>query len=156
MPASQARSELGVKNSNFRSGTNKYQWGQGAGDRQIRSHNCGYAERLPTSGWEFSVTLLGSIPRPTFDLPFLVGTIPKVKKLADSFRAAGSPVVYLAHVLKRDYSDAAFPYWRLGMEPGGGNRTHCVEGTWGAQILGELTPGRRAFGREKRLCWVLE
>jgi len=26
------------------------------------------------------------------------------------------------------------------MEPGGGNRTHCVEGTWGAQILDDLKP----------------
>jgi len=48
--------------------------------------------------------------------------------------------VYLAHVLKPDYSDAAFPYWRLRMEPGRGNRTHCTEGTWGAQIIDELTP----------------
>jgi nicotinamidase-related amidase len=43
-------------------------------------------------------------------------------------------------VLKPVYSDAAFPYWRLRMEPGGGNRTHCVEGTWGAQIIDDLTP----------------
>jgi len=26
------------------------------------------------------------------------------------------------------------------MTPGGGNRTHCVEGTWGAQIIDELKP----------------
>src|SRR5947208_3622955 len=43
-------------------------------------------------------------------------------------------------ILKPDYSDAAFPYWRLGMEPGGGNHTHCVEGTWGAQIIDDLKP----------------
>jgi ureidoacrylate peracid hydrolase len=73
-------------------------------------------------------------------MPFLIGTIPNVKRLADAFRVAGRPVVYLAHVLKPDYSDAAFPYWRLRMEPGGGNRTHCVEGTWGAQIVDDLTP----------------
>jgi ureidoacrylate peracid hydrolase len=73
-------------------------------------------------------------------MPFLIGTIPNVKRLADAFRAAGRPVVYLAHVLKPDYSDAAFPYWRLRMEPGGGNRTHCVEGTWGAQIIDDLKP----------------
>jgi ureidoacrylate peracid hydrolase len=73
-------------------------------------------------------------------MPFLIGTIPNVKRLADAFRTAGRPVVYLAHVLKPDYSDAAFPYWRVGIEPGSGNRTHCVEGTWGAQIIDELTP----------------
>jgi nicotinamidase-related amidase len=79
-------------------------------------------------------------PEANIDLPFLIGTIPHAKRLMDAFRAAGRPVVYVAHVLKPDYSDAAFPYWRLGMEPGGGNRTHCVEGTWGAQIIDELKP----------------
>ena len=79
-------------------------------------------------------------PEANIDLPFLIGTIPHAKGLVDAFRAAGKPVVYVAHVLKPDYSDAAFPYWRLGMEPGGGNRTHCVEGTWGAQIIDELKP----------------
>jgi nicotinamidase-related amidase len=79
-------------------------------------------------------------PEAKIDLPFLTGTIPHVKKLADAFRTAGRPVVYLAHVLKSDYSDATWPHWRLGMTPAGGNRTHCVEGTWGAQIVDELQP----------------
>jgi nicotinamidase-related amidase len=79
-------------------------------------------------------------PEAMIDMPFLVGTIPPVGRLATAFRAAGRPVVYVAHVLKRDYSDAAFPFWRLGLEPGGGNRTHCVEGTWGAEIVDELKP----------------
>ena len=38
-------------------------------------------------------------PEAQIDLPFLIGTIPNVKRLADAFRAAGRPVVYLAHVL---------------------------------------------------------
>jgi ureidoacrylate peracid hydrolase len=79
-------------------------------------------------------------PEAAIDLQFLMGTIPHVRRLADVFRAAGRPVVYVAHALKPDYSDAAFPYWRIGMTPGGGNRTHCVEGTWGAQIIDELKP----------------
>jgi ureidoacrylate peracid hydrolase len=79
-------------------------------------------------------------PEFNIDMPFLVGTIPHVKRLADAFRAAGRPVVYVAHVLKSDYSDAAFPYWRLGLQPGAGNSTHCVEGTWGAEIIDELKP----------------
>ena len=79
-------------------------------------------------------------PEAKIDIPFLTGTIPYVKRLADAFRAAGRPVVYLAHVLKSDYSDATFPYWRLGMDPASGNRTHCVEGTWGAEIVDELQP----------------
>jgi len=79
-------------------------------------------------------------PEAKIDIPFLTGTIPQVKGLTDAFRAASRPVIYLAHVLKPDYSDATFPYWRLGITPTSGNRTHCVEGTWGAQIVDELQP----------------
>jgi nicotinamidase-related amidase len=43
-------------------------------------------------------------------------------------------------VLKPDYSDAAWPYWRLGIEPATWNHTHCVENTWGAEIIDELKP----------------
>ena len=79
-------------------------------------------------------------PEAKIDMPFLIGTIPNVKRLADAFRVSGRPVLYVAQVLRPDYSDAAFPYWRLGMQPGSGNRTHCVEGTWGAQIIDDLKP----------------
>lgn len=79
-------------------------------------------------------------PELAIDMQFLVGTIPYVKDLADAFRSAGRPVIYVAHVLKPDYSDAAFPYWRLGIAPGTWNHTHCVEGTWGADIIDELKP----------------
>jgi ureidoacrylate peracid hydrolase len=78
-------------------------------------------------------------PEARIDMPFLMGTIPQVRLLADAFRKARRPVFYIAHVLKPDYSDAQFPYWRLGLTPGG-NRPHCVEGTWGAQIIDELKP----------------
>jgi ureidoacrylate peracid hydrolase len=50
-------------------------------------------------------------PEAAIDLQFLMGTIPHVRRLADAFRGAGRPVVYVAHILKPDYSDAAFPYW---------------------------------------------
>src|SRR5215468_7192662 len=94
-------------------------------------------------------------PEFNIDMPFLTGTIPNVKSLADAFRAAGRPVVYLAHVLKPDYSDAAFPYWRIGIEPASGNRTHCVERTWGAQIIDELQPQEGEHpGRQERLWWI--
>ena len=76
-------------------------------------------------------------PERRIDMAFLASTVAPVKRLADAFRAAGRPVVYIAHVLKADYSDAAFPYWR-------GTRTRntefLVEGTWGAQIVDELAP----------------
>jgi ureidoacrylate peracid hydrolase len=79
-------------------------------------------------------------PAARIDMPFLMGTIPQVKRLADAFRKSGRPVVYVAHVLKPDYSDAQFPYWRLGRGALAGNRTFITEGTWGAQIIDELTP----------------
>ena len=46
-------------------------------------------------------------PEAKIDMPFLVGTIPYARELAGAFRAAGRPVIYVAHVLKPDYSDAA-------------------------------------------------
>jgi ureidoacrylate peracid hydrolase len=79
-------------------------------------------------------------PEMGIDMPFLMGTVPHVKRLADAFRATGKPVIYLAHVVKPDYSDAQFPYWRLGLPAPSGNRTFIVEGTWGAQIVDELKP----------------
>jgi nicotinamidase-related amidase len=78
-------------------------------------------------------------PDAGIDMPFLMGTIPYVKRVADAFRTAGRPVVYIAHVLKPDYSDAQWPYWRLGHHPGD-QRTFIIEGTWGAQIIDDLTP----------------
>src|SRR5271169_116221 len=62
-------------------------------------------------------------PEAKIDMPFLMGTIPYASELAAAFRAAGRPVIYVAHILKPDYSDAAWPYWRLGIEPATGNRT---------------------------------
>jgi nicotinamidase-related amidase len=79
-------------------------------------------------------------PEAQIDMPFLLGTIPHVKRLADAFRTAGRPVVYVAHVLKADYSDAAFPYWRATKGSTSGNRTFIVDGSWGAQIVDELKP----------------
>lgn len=78
-------------------------------------------------------------PNARIDMPFLAGTISEVKRLAEAFRRFGRPVVYVAMVLKPDYSDAQFPYWRTGLLPGGSS-TFIVEGTWGAQIVDELTP----------------
>src|ERR1700754_4465806 len=71
-------------------------------------------------------------PELRFDIPFLQETITPIVELAEAFRAAKRPVIYLVHVLKPDYSDAAFPYWRVGLGPRSWNRTHCVEGTRGA------------------------
>jgi nicotinamidase-related amidase len=77
-------------------------------------------------------------PAAEIDMPFLMGTIPQVRRLAGAFRNAGRPVIYVAQVLKPDYSDAQIPYWRFGRPAG--NRTFIVEGTWGAQIVDDLKP----------------
>jgi nicotinamidase-related amidase len=79
-------------------------------------------------------------PETNIDMPFLMSTIPQVKRLADAFRNAGRPVVYVTQVLRADYADAAFPYWRATKGSSSGNRTFIVEGTWGAQIVDDLKP----------------
>lgn len=79
-------------------------------------------------------------PEARIDLPFLMGTIPYVKRLVDAFRAAGRPVVYVTHVLKADYSDAQFPYWRRKQDAPGTSHTFLVEGSWGAQVIEQLKP----------------
>ncbi|MFC2044982.1 cysteine hydrolase family protein [Chloroflexota bacterium] len=75
-------------------------------------------------------------PERKIDREFLASTIPNVKRLSIAFREVGRSVVYIAHVLKSDYSDAAFPYWRHAPEV----REFLVEGTWGSQITDELKP----------------
>jgi len=76
-------------------------------------------------------------PERGIDQEFLASTIPSVKRLAEAFRETNRPVVYIAHVVKPDHSDAAYPYWRrtVSME-----KQFIAEGTWGAQIVDELTP----------------
>ena len=74
---------------------------------------------------------------PSFDLEFYASPIPYIKRLAASFRAAGKPVIHVTMVLRADYSDACFPYWRF---PEAVERQFLVEGTWGARIVDELTP----------------
>jgi len=81
-------------------------------------------------------------PEAQFDMTFLMSTIPQVKRLADAFRGAGRPVIYVTQVLRSDYSDAAFPYWRNSEGATSGSRTFIVEGTWGAQIIDELKSER--------------
>ena len=73
-------------------------------------------------------------------MPFLMAAIPLVTRLAEAFRKAGRRVVYIAHVLKPDYSDAQFPYWRVTRGSLSHNRTFITEGTRGAQVIDELKP----------------
>jgi ureidoacrylate peracid hydrolase len=76
-------------------------------------------------------------PERNIDHDFLSSPVPHIKRLAAAFRNAGRPVVFIAHVLKSDYSDAAFPYWRRERPS---DSQFIVEGTWGAEIIDELRP----------------
>ncbi len=78
-----------------------------------------------------------AFPERKIDMAFLNSITPSVKRLVQAFRKAGRPVVHIIHVLKPDYSDAAFPYWRRPPVIG---KEFIFEGTWGAKIIDELTP----------------
>jgi ureidoacrylate peracid hydrolase len=71
------------------------------------------------------------------DIEFLGSSVPAARRLVEAFRAAGRPVIYIAHVIKPDYSDAAFPHWREGALREEG---FITEGSWGAAIVDELAP----------------
>ena len=72
-------------------------------------------------------------------MPFLMGTIPQVKRLADAFRKAGRPgVLHRARPEARLFR-RAFPYWRCDARLSSDNRTFIAEGTWGAQVIDELS-----------------
>ena len=82
------------------------------------------------------------MPNGEIDLPFLMGTIPHVKRLVCAFRDAGRPVVYIVHTVRPDYSDAQFPYWRFWGRPDGNNR-FIIDDTWGARIVDDLSRRER-------------
>jgi len=77
-------------------------------------------------------------PERNWDIPFIMSTIPQVKRLIDAFRRGGLPVVYVITTHKPDYADATWPHWNSGLT--GGNRTFLFEGSWGARIADELQP----------------
>jgi isochorismate hydrolase len=93
-------------------------------------------------------------PEANIDMPFLRGTIPHVSRLAEAFRSAGRPVVYIAHVVKPDYSDAAFPYWRIGVGPSSGNRTFIVENTWERRSLTSSSLGNASIWSSRKALAV--
>jgi len=79
-------------------------------------------------------------PGSSIDFAGLRATIPMVAKLLAAARKAQRPVVFITHVLRADYADAAYPYWRAG-PPGTTRRGNfLIEGTWGAQVIDDLAP----------------
>jgi nicotinamidase-related amidase len=77
-------------------------------------------------------------PERNWDIPFVMGTIPNVKRLLDAFRDADRPVIHVITTHRPDYADAEWPHWNSGLT--GGDRTFLFEGSWGAQIVDELKP----------------
>lgn len=77
-------------------------------------------------------------PERGWDMPFLMGTIPQVRRLLEAFRRAGRPVIHIITTHDPAYADAQWPHWRSGLT--GENRTFLIEGSWGAQIADELKP----------------
>jgi nicotinamidase-related amidase len=77
-------------------------------------------------------------PERGWDIPFVMSAVPPTRRLLDAFRNAGRPVVHVATTHKPDYADAQWPHWRSGLTSG--NWTFLIEGTWGAQIVDELSP----------------
>lgn len=63
--------------------------------------------------------------------------VPNINKLAAAMRAAGRPVILCRMSVEADYSDALWPYWKY---PNIVEKGFFVEGTWGAQLIDELTP----------------
>ena len=92
---------------------------------------------IPTPGTGYAMKALAA---PATALPCHEACAAEAQRRRWAFRKAGRPVVYVAHVLRPDYSDAQFPYWRVTRGSLSHNRTFIAEGTWGAQIIDELKP----------------
>ena len=76
------------------------------------------------------------IPKSSLDL--LKIPIPTIKKIAECFRKNGKEVIYIYTAWEPDYSDIAIPLKKMAgkaKEMGA-----LVKGSWGAQIIEELTP----------------
>ncbi len=89
------------------------------------AHKDGYMGRLAKANPEL------------IDIEFLGSVVPNIARLADAFRAAGRPVIYIAAVPRADYKDISFAWYKF---PTPVAQKFCVEGTWGAQIVDELKP----------------
>jgi ureidoacrylate peracid hydrolase len=76
-------------------------------------------------------------------MSLLAETIPMVRRLLQSFRKAGRPVVHVITTFQPDYADAQLPHWRTGLT--GDGSEFLVEGRWGARIIDELAPQRGEY-----------
>ncbi len=75
---------------------------------------------------------------PAISLDLLRTPIPHIKRLADLFRKNSKEVLYIYTAWEKDYSDVAIPLRRMADKAK--EMGVLVRGSWGAQIIEELTP----------------
>jgi ureidoacrylate peracid hydrolase len=80
---------------------------------------------------------IGKTSGSAFDLEFRRAAIPYIKRLAQAMRELNVPVIYAQTAFEPDYADLGLPErWRPPTE----ELQFAVKGTWGVQIVEELTP----------------
>lgn len=86
-----------------------------------------------------------------FNLRIRREMIPQIKRLAEAMREVGAPVIYCQTVLEPDYADLGIPIDELHL-PRARELKFMVKGTWGSQIVEELTPQRGDYVVDAK-CW---
>lgn len=69
--------------------------------------------------------------------------IEPIRNVLDAARSAGMTVVYLTNIIPRNRAmrpNADSPWYWKGRQQYEDERGACIEGTWGAEIIEELTP----------------
>ncbi|MCD8350627.1 MAG: cysteine hydrolase [Planctomycetaceae bacterium] len=69
-----------------------------------------------------------------------MAVVPPIQKIVDAVKKKGGKVVYIKDNHRPDKTDAEF----LIREP------HCIDGTWGAELIDELSPEADDFILKKR------
>jgi ureidoacrylate peracid hydrolase len=81
--------------------------------------------------------LAKQLPPGAIDFDFLSSPIRNVGRLVDAYRAHGRPVIHFAVSVRKDMSDAAYPFWRPGVQL---DEEFLTEGSWGANVVDALKP----------------
>lgn len=86
------------------------------------------------------------VPKSNLDL--LKAPIPYIKKLAECFRKNEKKIIYIYTAWEKDYSDVALPL--RSMADKAKELGVLVKGSWGAQIIEELTPHETDYRMMKK------
>jgi len=90
-------------------------------------HNDGFVRK--------SSQKIGVLPS---SLDLLKNPIPHIRKLAEYFRTHGKEIIYIYTAWESDYSDVAIPLKKMAGKAK--EMRALVKGSWGTQIIEELTP----------------